>query len=136
MTDAESENVKIVATMAENGIKGNWDIVRGYVSDDLVMHVPPGLPFGGDYCGWDGYLQVFKELAAFFADLKSGDTEVAAHGDKVIVMSSLSGRIAKTGKPVSFPITGIWRLKDGKVVEITPFYYDTKAICDLAAETV
>jgi ketosteroid isomerase-like protein len=45
----------------------------------------------------------------------------------------LSGHITRNGKPISFPITGIWRLKDGKVVEITPFYYDTKAICDLAA---
>jgi hypothetical protein len=97
------------------------------------MHVPPGLPFGRDYCGWDGYLQVFKELGAFFIDLKSSETELASVADKVIVMASLSGRVRSSGKPISFPITAIWQLKDGKVVDIVPFYYDTKTICDLAA---
>jgi ketosteroid isomerase-like protein len=134
MSDVQAENLKIVKIMAENGILGRWDIVRQYVADDLVMHVPPGLPFGRDYRGWDGYLQVFKELATFFTDLKSGETELASVGDKVIVMTTLSARIARNGKPISFPITAIWQLQDGKVVDILPFYYDTKTICDLAAQ--
>ncbi|HTZ71657.1 MAG TPA: nuclear transport factor 2 family protein [Acetobacteraceae bacterium] len=134
MSDEENESLKVVKTMAANGILGRWDIVKQYVSDDLVMHLPPGLPFGGDYLGWEGYLQTFKELGAFFTDLKSGEQEFACHGNKVIVMASLHGRIAKTGKPISFPITAIWTVEDGKVVDIVPFYYDTKTICDLAAE--
>jgi uncharacterized protein len=133
MSDVQAENLRIVKVMAENGLLGRWDIVRQYVSDDLVMHVPPGLPFGRDYCGWDGYLQVFKELGAFFVDLKSSETELASVADKVIVMASLSGRVRSSGKPISFPITAIWQLKDGKVIDIVPFYYDTKTICDLAA---
>jgi uncharacterized protein len=132
MDDVQAENLRIVKVMAENGILGRWDIVRQYVSDDLVMHVPPSLPFGRDYHGWDGYLQMFKELATFFTGLKSGETNYASFGDKVIVMSTLSGNVASNGKPISFPITAIWQLKDGKVVDIVPFYYDTKAICDLA----
>jgi hypothetical protein len=134
MSDLQSANIEIVKTMAENGILGRWDIVRQYVSDSLVMHVPPGLPFGGDYHGWDGYLQVFKELGAFFTGLKSGETELASCGNKVIVMTTLSGRIARNGKPISFPITSVWELQDGKAIDIVPFYYDTKAICDLAAQ--
>jgi len=47
-------------------------------------------------------------------------------------MASLSGRVRSSGKPISFPITAIWQLKDGKVIDIVPFYYDTKTICDLA----
>lgn len=66
MSNTQDENIEIVRTMSANGILGRWDIVRQYVSDDLVMHVPPGLPFGGDYCGWDGYLRMFKELGAFY----------------------------------------------------------------------
>jgi len=134
MSSEQEQNVEIVKTMAKNGILGRWDIVRQYVSDDLVMHVPPGLPYGGDYRGWDGYLRCFKEIGAFFTDTKGGDVELASVGDKVIVMTTMSGRIAKNGKPITFPITAIWTVKDGKVVDIMPFYYDTKAICDLAAQ--
>jgi len=60
MSNIESDNIEIVKTMAKNGILGRWDIVRQYVSDDLVMHVPPGLPYGGDYTGWEGYQRCFK----------------------------------------------------------------------------
>jgi uncharacterized protein len=131
MSNSEDENLKIVKTMAENGILGRWDIVRQYVSDDMVMHVPPSLPFGRDYLGWDDYLQMFKELATYFTDLKAGESQFATCGNKVIVMSRLSGRVAKNGKTISIPITAIWEVKEGKVVDIVPYYYDTKAICDL-----
>jgi ketosteroid isomerase-like protein len=131
---SDSEALKVVKTMAENGIKGNWDVVRQYVSDDLVMHVPAGLPFGRDYHGWDDYIQFFKTFAGYFTDMKASEQEFASFANKVVVMSRLSGRVAKTGKPISFPITAIWEVKDGKVVDIVPFYYDTKAISDLLSE--
>lgn len=130
---ADTDNLRIVKTMAENGILGRWDIVKQYVADDLVMHVPPGLPFGGDYHGWDGYLRMFKELASYFTELKASEAQFASAGDKVIVMSSLSGRVAKNGKPISFAITAVWTVKDGKVVDIVPFYYDTKSMSELLA---
>ena len=134
MISAESDNIKIVKTMAENGILGRWDIVRPYVSDDIVIHIPPGLPYGGDYHGWDGYLRQFRELAAFYTDLKSGPAEFVCHGEKVIVLVVLSGRIASNGKAISIPLANIWELKNGKVIKLTPYYYDTKSICDLAAQ--
>jgi ketosteroid isomerase-like protein len=134
MSNQQQQNIEVVTTMAKNGIVGNWDIVRQYVSDDLVMHVPTGLPYGGDYRGWEGYLQCFKAMGAFYRDLKGGPAEVAAVGDKVIVVTSMTGRIASNDQPVSFPITTVWQLKDGKVVDIVSFYYDTKAIADLAAK--
>jgi uncharacterized protein len=134
MSNIESDNIEIVKTMAKNGILGRWDIVRQYVSDDLVMHVPPGLPYGGDYHGWEGYQRCFKEMGTFFKDLKGGEAEFASVGDKVIVVTNMSGRIAKNGKPLSFALTTVWKVKDGKVADIVPFYYDTKAISDLAAQ--
>jgi ketosteroid isomerase-like protein len=134
MSALEERNIEIVTTMAKNGILGHWDIVKQYVSDDMVMHVPAGLPYGGDYRGWDGYLRCFKEMGTFFAGLKSDAVELASSGNKVIVMTRMSGQIAKNGKPISFPITTVWTLSDGKVVDILPFYYDTKSIADLAAQ--
>lgn len=134
-TDADvvSKNLEIVKIMLENGHAGRWDIVRPYVSDSIVLHVPEGLPFGGDYRGWQGYTDVLKAIGGFFSEIKGGPREFAAVGQKVIVTGRLSCRIAKNGKPISFPLTDIWELRDGKVVEITAFYYDTKAIADLAA---
>ena len=130
--DAAQQNQKIVEVLLANGHAGRWDIVRPHIADDIVLHVPAGLPFGGDYRGWQGYTDILKKIGAFFTELKASPREFATVGNKVVVMARLSGRIAKNGKPISFPLTDIWELKDGKVVEITAFYYDTKAISDLA----
>jgi hypothetical protein len=135
MSDANNaiKNLEIVKIMLENGHAGRWDIVRPYVSDSLVMHVPASLPFGGDYHGWKGYTDILKAIGSFFSEIKAGPREFATVGQKVIVMATLTCRVAGNGKSISFALTDIWELKDNKVVEITAFYYDTKAIADLAA---
>lgn len=130
--DAASGNLEIVKIMLANGHAGRWDIVRPYVSDGIVLHVPVGLPFGGDYHGWQGYMDVLKAIGSFFSDIKAGPREFATADQKVIVMGTLTCRIARNGRPISFPLTDIWEFKDDKVVQITAFYYDTKAIADLA----
>lgn len=132
--DMTAKNLEIVKIMLENGHAGRWDVVKPYVSDRLVLRVPPGLPFGGDYRGWQGYMDILKALGTFFTDIKAvGSREFATVGNKVVVIGTLSCRIARNGKPITFPLTDIWELEDGKVVEITAFYYDTKAIAELAA---
>jgi ketosteroid isomerase-like protein len=130
--ETTAKNIEIVKIMLDNGHAGRWDVVRPYVADDLVLHVPAGLPFGRDYHGWQGYMDVLKTIGGFFTDIKAGPREFATVGNKVVVMAILSCRIASNGKALSFPLTDVWELKDGKVVSITAFYYDTKAIFDLA----
>ncbi len=126
------KNLQIVQTLLANGHAGRWDIVRPLVADDVVLHVPKGLPFGGDYRGFEGYKEILGKIGGFFTELKGGPREFATVGNKVIVMSTLSGRIAKNGRPISFPLTDIWELEDRKVREITAFYYDTREISAVA----
>lgn len=127
-----AKNVEIVQTMAANGRLGRWDVVRPLVSDDIVVEIPRGLPYGRTFHGWDGYRAALAALE-FWTDLNFGALEFAASDDKVVVMAQLTGRIGKDGPAVSQPYAGVWELADGKVTKITAFYYDTKEIADLAA---
>jgi uncharacterized protein len=130
--EAAQKNVQIVQTLLANGHAGRWDIVRPLVADDVVLHLPKGLPFGGDYRGFEGYKEILAKIGGFFTELKGGPREFATVGSKVIVMTRLAGRIARNGRPISFPLTDIWEIRDGKVVEITAFYYDTREISAIA----
>jgi ketosteroid isomerase-like protein len=135
VTDVGSENLRIVKTMLENGLAGRINIVRPYVSEDLTLNLPASIPYGRTYRGWQGYLDVLGEVGKFWKDVSFGPNEFALTEDnKVIVCSRLSGRIAKNDKPLTMPINEIWEIKQGKVVKITAFYYDTKLIHDLAAQ--
>lgn len=131
--EARQKNVEIVETMAANGRLGRWDIVRPLVSDDIVVEMPEGLPYGRTFHGWDGYRAALAALA-FWSDLEIGPIEFAVADDKVVVIAQLSGRIGEDGPRVSQPYSAVWELKDGKVTRITAFYYDTKEIADLAAQ--
>lgn len=133
MSDAQTgqKNIEIVQTMAANGQLGRWDIVRPLVSDDIVVEIPKGLPYGRTFHGWDGYREALASLG-FWTDLKIGPLEFATTGEKVIVTGPLSGRIGKDGPEVSQPYAAVWELRAGKVTRITAFYYDTKEIADLA----
>jgi uncharacterized protein len=131
-SDVAQKNLQIVQTLLANGHAGRWDIVAPLVADDVVLHVPKGLPFGGDYRGIEGYKEIIGKIGRFFTEIKGGPREFAMVGNKVIVMTTLSGRIAGNGRPISFPLTDIWVIKDGKVCEITAFYYDTQEIAAVA----
>jgi ketosteroid isomerase-like protein len=127
-SDLEQKNLQIVQTLLANGHIGRWDIVQPLVADDVVLHVPKGLPFGGDYRGFEGYKEILGKIGGFFTEMKGSGREFATVGNKVIVMTTLSGRIAANGRPISFPLTDIWEIENGKVREITAFYWDTQEI--------
>jgi ketosteroid isomerase-like protein len=134
VSDAETrrKNIEIVQTMAANGRLGRWDIVRPLVSDDIVLEIPRGLPYGDTFRGWEGYQAALAALG-FWTDLNIGPIEFAASDDKVVVIAQLTGRIGEDGPRVSQPYAAVWELSGGQVTKITAFYYDTKEIADLAA---
>jgi uncharacterized protein len=126
------QNLHIVKTMTENGILGRWDIVKPLVADDLVVHVPEGIPYGGVYRGWQGYLNIFAAMGKFWSELKIGPSQFATYDNKVAVISHLNGRIARSGKDVSMPLAEVWEIKGGQISGITAFYFDTKLLAELA----
>jgi len=129
----QQRNLEILQTMAANGIKGNWDVVKPFVDDNLEMIMPEGLPYGKTFYGWDGYREGLAALG-FWTDLSFAPGEMIPTNDKVVYISHLEGKVASNGKQVSQPYVAVWEIKDEKVVKITAFYFDTKQIADLAAE--
>jgi ketosteroid isomerase-like protein len=130
MTDAKTQqrNLEIVMTMAENGIKGRWDIVRQFVADDIVLRVPESLPWGGERHGWDGYQSALTIMGGFFAELDYSDTTFTPVDDSIVIRMNIFGRVAETGKAFSMPLLEVWQLRDGQVCDITAFFFDTKAL--------
>lgn len=130
MTDVQDRNLEIVKTMAANGIAGRWDIVRPLVADDIVLHVPETLPWGGERHGWQGYQDALLIMGQFFSELDVGPFSFDPIDDKVIITTFIKGRVAATGKAVSMPLLEVWQVRDERVCDITAFFFDTKALLD------
>jgi ketosteroid isomerase-like protein len=128
------KNVSIVHGALANAKAGKLDQVEPLFPDEFVLYESEGLPFGGIYRGWKGYVEVLDKLKVFFAESKHVDREFLAIDDtRVLVHFTLDAKIAKNGQHFQMPIAAIWELKDGKIVSIRPFFFDTKRISDLAA---
>jgi uncharacterized protein len=134
MTVVQEANIHIVQTALDNARAGKLDLARPFFSDDFILYEAEGLPFGGDYRGWEGYKQVLDKLNQFWSpDRKQSFRHFIPYGDnKVIIHFELDGHINKNGRHVRMPVVAIWELKDGKVTRIRPFFFDTKLIADLA----
>jgi ketosteroid isomerase-like protein len=131
----QQENMKIVETALDNARAGNLDVARSYFADDFKLDVAPGVPTGGTYVGWDGYVKQLKILKDFWEYTKQENREFLPIGDdRVMIRFDLNGKIRKNGQIVQMPVVAFWTIKNGKITYVTNFYYDTKKLSELAAK--
>lgn len=129
MSEATAQaNIEVVKGMLAGA--GQEEAMQRLLSDHVVLTVPQGLPYGGEYPGLDGYRAIIGGLMGFWSEFHLDPPEFATAGDKVVVISRLTGKLAGSGREIDQPFCEIWKVQDGKVMTVTPFYYDTKTIAD------
>ncbi len=97
------------------------DELDAIVAQDLVSHsLLPGLP-----PGLAGGKVAHQALASSFADTQTTTQDLVAEGDKVVERYTATGThtgpfmgMPATGKPFSIESIVIYRLADGKIVEM------------------
>jgi predicted ester cyclase len=97
-----------------------------FLADDCVLHINPG---GSEDCvdvqGIEGARNAIAMVRAAFSDIRFTDDDTMVDGDMVVSRGTRTGThpsefrgIALTGKPVKFIGINIFRLRDGKIVEL------------------
>lgn len=92
-------------------------VLQEVFAPDLVIH---DLDFGGELPGGG-----LPETLAAFPDVKATVNQWVVEGDLVTAMVSYTGThqaeflgVAPTGKTVTWSIIDLWRVQDGKIVEL------------------
>lgn len=107
-------------------LAGDIDRASAYLADDLVLREAGSLPFGGVHHGRENF---FKAVggAGELIDLNDLKLEhLLVDGDRVAVLVAIRSRLnADAGQQYCID----WvTFRDGKVVELMPFYWDTAAL--------
>src|SRR5918911_1438818 len=121
-TVTEERNLAAIRRMWELWNSGDdraW--IDELVAPELVNHAaPPGSPPGRDSFEW-----LYRAYQAAFTDVSAEPEQLLADGDKVAGRVRHRGRhvaeyfgIPATGLHVDYTSTNIWRLVDGRVVEL------------------
>jgi len=96
--------------------------------DNLVMYEPESLPYGGAYRGKKGLLEGIAAIAAVWKRISFSDLRYSLGEDLAIVNFTMHAISRATGKELAMPVCEVWKFRDGRVVEVAPFYWDTNAV--------
>jgi ketosteroid isomerase-like protein len=110
--------------------RGDLAGAQEFMHEGLVVHEPPGLPYTGDWSGRDGFATLLRRLNSLFSvDLRAFHLVEAA--DRVVLCADAVFTCRATGRALPMPIVEVYRLEDGKIIDIDVFYKDPAAVAAL-----
>jgi ketosteroid isomerase-like protein len=127
--DVETRNREIVLALYKATGRGDWAKAATMMTEDILIKEAPTLPFAGEYRGVEAMRELFGRVVA------TGVTGMEMHqatagGDWVVVLLDL---LFSGDPPVRAPLAEAFRLKDGKVCEIVPYYFNSDLLVKAAA---
>lgn len=112
--------------------KAKYDEVAAYLDPEVVLHQAPGLPFTGTGT-WRGHEGMERFLAAFSQTWESMEFLEQHHwgdADTVVVHNRVRFRARATRREVETLILQLITVKDGRMLECRPFYWDAGTITE------
>ncbi|MEO7991538.1 MAG: hypothetical protein ABI663_18440 [Chryseolinea sp.] len=126
-------NIKVVASYFEYLFKtGDFVSMQKIISKDAINSQAEGLPYGGTYIGFDGMVQMFTKAQGYF-NLEIVSEPVyftSPNKNEVIIHFTIKCKSKKSNNEITMPIAEYFEVKNGMIIGIRPFYFDTKAFAD------
>jgi hypothetical protein len=104
------------------------DLLASAFHPDVIVHEPKSLPYAGDWKGLEGVGALFRKMREIWSDVKVEGLQAAQNGDVVYMSCTISLVARANGATVRQPFAEVLRFQNGRLLEGTPFYYDTYEI--------
>ena len=106
---------------------------RSLLHDDFVVHEAGGLPFSGDYHGWQGFLELLNRMNDVL-ELTVGPITTDPLGDGAVAARFRLTFISRaSGKSVEMGLVEIYTVRDGRIAELDVYYKDPAAVAAILA---
>ena len=110
----------------------SFDAMQATLDPEVVLHQSPDLPYGGDFFGHEGYRKWAEAMSTIFDRVDAQSPEFYENGDTVVVTCELVTRTRHTGKEMKLPMVQAVTVRNGKITEIRPFYWNVPAYISAA----
>ncbi len=102
------------------------------VHPEFELIEPTGVPYEGVFRGLDGWRRLARAVIDAWEDFKVEPINFPGESaDTFVVNLRLSGRSRKTGRPFSMSVLELWTFRDGKLLSISPHYFDTNLLAKI-----
>ncbi|MFO1376280.1 MAG: nuclear transport factor 2 family protein [Steroidobacteraceae bacterium] len=123
-------STEVVRKLFETAVAGDFEALKQYLHPDVRVNEAESLPYGGVYVGIDQMVALNAHVFSFWTDFSITVKQLFGEGEWVTALTEMQGKARTTGLAFKMPLSEVFRVKDGKIVEITPYYFDTKLLCD------
>lgn len=125
-------NLDIVRAIQDGTAGGEIRTGKAFYAADFTLREAPSLPYGGTFRGAAGLEDFIDRHEATWAERSFEVLKYVEVGDQVICLVELTARSRRTGKAITMQVTEWWTLRDGQVIDIHEFYFDTAAVAAMA----
>ncbi|MEE4201343.1 nuclear transport factor 2 family protein [Erythrobacter sp.] len=114
--------------------RGEWDVIEPHFSDDLVIHEPASLPYGGEWRGRDALRRLYAHVMEYWEDPEVVVEAITQGGDHAVAVLSFAMTARSTGRRIATHVTEVSRMEGGKLAEMRIHYFDTAALLEALGE--
>jgi uncharacterized protein len=122
-----SQNVEAIREAHEAFGRGDVEAVLDFLDERIVWKIPETLPWGGTYTSREDVAGFFALLLEYFDQFELHPEDLLAAGDRVIDFGVIRGRGKLNDESFELRYCLIWKMRDGKALEMEEFS-DTAAL--------
>jgi ketosteroid isomerase-like protein len=128
MTSLTEQNRAVVQALYDAGARGDVPALMSCLAQDIVVHEPAFLPYGGRYVGQEAFLTMFSQINEHL-DLSAITLDyLVADNERVIGVLRIPDRATGQDTVLAEQST----LRDGKIVDMRIFYFDPQSMISTA----
>jgi uncharacterized protein len=126
--DAPSSNAEVLKQYVNAFERKDWEAATAFWSDEIIVHAQGRNPLAGDFSGKQAFLEHYSRV---FAELE-GFVELAEVHDMLIgpdhAVALVKERAVRGERSLEFERVNVYRLSDGKIIEIWSYDSDPYAL--------
>ncbi len=107
---------------------GDFSVIATTLDPKCVLCQPGSLPYGGEWRGPAGFERWMKSFGEQWSSLEVRDSRFYPVGDTVFSHSHVYAVARATGQAADWPLLQLFKVRDGKILELRPFHWDTAAM--------
>ncbi len=126
------EAEKMYMQARASGQEASFDAIAATLDPAVILHQSPDLPFGGEYVGHDQYEQWAIAMSSIFDKLEVAEQQWFESDNVVVVVCRFKTHSRRNGSGQDLPMAQVVTVKDGKITDFRPFYWNVPAYINAA----
>jgi ketosteroid isomerase-like protein len=126
------EKVETFEALQKALAEDDFDGIRACLAEDFVLQEPPALPFGGNFHGAEGYVELVRQIQSYFELELLSSKMTEARDDLLLCELCLRFKSRRTGDSADMELVDLYHFgADGKIRRMDAFYMDPDLIASL-----